>query len=97
MKTFLQTLLFFLLITQICFAQWMTSESDSIIQQVISETSLDTMTYYLRVLTGVDSVTIGGNRYLITTRHANYPGNNLAADFIYQTLSQTGLPTFDDK
>ena len=96
MKTFLQTLLFFLLITQICFAQWMTSESDSIIQQVISETSLDTMTYYLRVLTGVDSVTIGGNRYLITTRHTNYPGNNLAADFIYQTLSQTGLPTFDD-
>jgi hypothetical protein len=96
MRTLLKTLFFFLLTTQFCSGQWMTSESDSLIQQVIFETNLDTMNYYLKVLTGVDSVTIGGNRYLITTRHANYAENNLAADFIYQTLSQTGLPTFND-
>ena len=96
MKRLVQILLSFFLVTQICFAQWMTTESDSLIQQVVSQTNLDSLTHYLRILTGVDSVTIEGNRYLITTRHATYPGNNLAADFIYQTLSQTGLPTFND-
>ena len=91
MKTLIQTLLFLLMLSTICFAQWISTESDSLIQQVTSQVNLDSLTYYLRVLTGEDSVTIGGNRYLIRSRNAYNSGNNLAADFIYQTLRQDYL------
>jgi hypothetical protein len=89
-------LLFFLMITQITMAQWMTSDSEQKIQQLISQTNLDSLTFYLRVLTGEDSVTIDSNRYLIKSRHILSSGNNLAADFIYQTLTRIGLPAFND-
>ncbi len=93
MKYLLQIIFFLFITGQFCTAQWMTAESDSIIRTVISQMSTDSLEHYLRILTGTDSVTINGSRYLIKSRHNNQPGNDIAADFIYQTLSQTGLPT----
>ena len=68
---------------------------DTLVQRLISQTNSDTLTHYVRVLSGEDSVSIAGSRYLITSRYAGNPGNNVAADFIYQTLSQLGLSVFN--
>ena len=97
MKFILQILCFFLVTAQFCTAQWMSAESDSLIHTVFSQMSTDSLEHYLRILTGADSVSINGSRYLIRSRHNDQPGNDIAADFIYQTLSQTGLPTTDQQ
>ena len=68
---------------------------DILVQALANQTNLDTLVYYVNVLSGEDSVIINGSRYLITSRNAFQPGNDLAADFIYQTLEKTGLPTYD--
>ncbi len=70
-------------------------QPDTLIQSLINETNLDSLTYYVRVLSGEDSVTINGNRRLITSRYVSNPGNDVAADFIYQTLEVFGLPTYN--
>jgi hypothetical protein len=68
---------------------------DILVQALANQTNQDTLVYYVNVLSGEDSVIINGSRYLITSRNAFQPGNDLAADFIYQTLEKTGLPTYD--
>jgi hypothetical protein len=67
---------------------------DTLIQHLISQTNLDTVVHYVRVLSGEDSVTINQGRYLIQSRNASRPGNALAAEYISQTLQRTGLPTY---
>jgi hypothetical protein len=68
---------------------------DSLVQALASQTNMDTLVHYVNVLSGEDSVTMNANRYLITSRNTTQPGNDLAADFIYQTLEKTGLNTYD--
>ena len=68
---------------------------DSLILNAISETNIDTLKHYVRVLSGEDSVIINNTHYLIDSRYSFHPHNDLAADFIYQTLLNTGLPTFN--
>jgi hypothetical protein len=68
---------------------------DSLVQALVNQTNLDTLSYYVNVLSGEDSVTISGQRYLISSRYWAHAHNNLAADFIYQTLQKTGLPVMD--
>ncbi len=95
MKKFVSILIGFLIFNcSTLNAQWIPLEVDSLIQQVINQTNLDTLTHYVNILTGEDSVTIDNNRYLIRTRNNAYSGNDLAAEYIYQTLQQTGLPTY---
>jgi hypothetical protein len=97
MKFLLQIICFYLVTVQFCSAQWMPAESDSVIHQVVSQINTDSLQHCLRVLTGADSVTIGGSSYLIRSRNNEQPGNNIAADYIVQTLSQTGLSVYDDQ
>jgi len=97
MKNQIKHLTFFV-ITVWLFASYTLSHAqypDSLVQALANQTNLDTLVYYVNVLSGEDSVTINGNRYLITSRNASQPGNDLAADFIYQTLEKTGLNTYD--
>jgi hypothetical protein len=68
---------------------------DSLVQALVNQTNLDTLSYYVNVLSGEDSVTISGQRYLITSRYWAHTHNDLAADFIYQTLQKTGLPVLN--
>ena len=49
----------------------------------------------MNILSGEDSVTISGSRYLITSRSYNHPHNNLAADYFYETLQDLGLTTYN--
>lgn len=61
---------------------------DPIIQQMVNEVSLDSLVHHLQVLTGVESVTLGGETVLITTRVPFTYGNELASRYLRQELGR---------
>jgi hypothetical protein len=63
--------------------------ADPQILNIIGETSLDSLTKYVRELSGEDSVFINGKKTKIDTRVSS--NNDLAADYIKQKLLQFGL------
>ncbi len=64
---------------------------DTLIQYLINQTNLDTLIYFLNILSGEDSVTINDTTYLLLSRYLYHPHNDLAADFIFQTLNRFNL------
>ena len=60
---------------------------------IISEVNMDSLIYYLRNLSGEDSVVVSGENTRIEHRVSNW-GNNLAADYLSQTLEGFGLTTY---
>jgi hypothetical protein len=68
---------------------------DTLIQNLISQVNLDTVSNYVNILSGEDSVTISGSRYLITSRSYNHPHNELAANYLFETLQDLGLSTYN--
>ncbi|MCK6619982.1 MAG: M20/M25/M40 family metallo-hydrolase [Calditrichaceae bacterium] len=69
--------------------------SDPLIQYLVNQTNLDSLTRHINILSGEDSVTINGSTYLILSRYAFHPHNDLAADYIFQILNSYGLPTYN--
>ena len=66
------------------------------VEDIINEVNLDSLINYLRDLSGEDSVTVDGQQTIIEHRVSNW-GNNLAADYIKQTLEGFGLtPVFQE-
>ena len=61
------------------------------VQEIISKVNLDTLTKYVAELSGEVPVTINGEIDTIHSRNSNYPGNELAADYISQRLESYGL------
>jgi hypothetical protein len=72
-------------------------EFNQTIQIIIKNTNLDTLKQFVKELSGEVSVEIDGNTFTINSRHANYPGNNIAADYIYQKLEQYGLDVYNQQ
>ena len=68
---------------------------DTLIQYLINQTNLDTLVHFVNVLSGEDSVTINDTTYLFLSRYWLHPHNDLAADFIFQTLSRFDIPTYN--
>jgi Zn-dependent M28 family amino/carboxypeptidase len=64
---------------------------EDLIQNIIIETNLDTLSHFVNILSGEIPVEINGFMYTIASRHKNYPGNNIAANFIYNKLQTYGL------
>ena len=64
---------------------------DTLIQYLIDQTNLDTLIHFVNILSGEDSVTINDSTYLFISRYWSHPHNDLAADFIYQTLTRFNL------
>jgi len=62
-----------------------------LIENIILATDLDSLNHVVDILSGEVSVNINGSITTINSRHKNYPGNNVAADYIYQKLQQYGL------
>jgi hypothetical protein len=60
----------------------------------INKVDIDTLTSFVRILSGEDSVEVGGAKVLIK-RRVGAPGNDLAADYVKQTLSGYGLAAYD--
>ena len=63
------------------------------VENIINEVNLDSLIYYLRNLSGEDSVIVYGENTRIEHRVSNW-GNNLAADYLTQTLEGFGLTTY---
>jgi len=70
-------------------------EFNSDVEDIINDVELDSLIYYLRNLSGEDSVVINGENSRIEHRVSNW-GNDLAADYIAQTLEGFGLTTYDE-
>ncbi len=68
---------------------------DTLIQYLIDQTNLDTLVHFVNILSGEDSVTLNDTTYLLLSRYLYHPHNDLAADFIFQTLNRFNLPTYN--
>lgn len=66
---------------------------DPFIDTLMNRLNTDTLVSYVRILSGEDSVVIGGEKVLIEQRVFNT--NDLAAEYLIQTLSQFGLEVHD--
>lgn len=58
---------------------------------LIENVNLDSLTYFVKELSGKVDVTINGVTSKIVSRHKNNPDNNKAADYIYQKLQRYNL------
>lgn len=73
-----------------------TAHSQSpIIQSIIDQTNIDSLTYFVEELSGEVQTIIGGTPYTIISRNKNQPGNDKAADYIHQKLQYYGLDVYD--
>jgi len=67
---------------------------DPLIGKIINQTNLDSLIAYVRILSGEDSVWIGGSRARIQHRVSDL-GNDLAADYLQQKLKSYKLDVYD--
>ncbi|OGU55963.1 MAG: hypothetical protein A2V66_12595 [Ignavibacteria bacterium RBG_13_36_8] len=65
-------------------------ESTDYILQIIQSVNLDSLTSYVGSLSGETPVNINGQTYNIAYRNKNYPGNDIAANYIQQKFQQFG-------
>jgi len=89
MKKFLQAVIVFLALQSVCFSQV------PVIQTIINQTNLDSLTHFVRELSGEEQTIINGTPYTIVSRRWNHAGNDMAAIYIKQKLQSYGLPTYD--
>jgi acetylornithine deacetylase/succinyl-diaminopimelate desuccinylase-like protein len=66
-------------------------QPDPQVQSVIDQINLDTLMHFVSELSGGVFTVVNGDSCTITSRHKNYPGNDIAADYLYQTLGSYGL------
>lgn len=62
------------------------------VQSIINDVNLDSLTYYLRNLSGEDAVVVNGQTTTIEHRVSNW-GNDLAAEYIDETMQGFGYET----
>ena len=67
----------------------------SVIQQILNNTSSDSLTHFVAQLSGEIPVIVNGSSQTILSRNKYQPGNNIAADFIKQKLESYGMTAYD--
>ncbi len=55
----------------------------------------DSLVHFVKILSGREPAIINGQQEVITSRFASHPGNNLAADYLKQTLTGYGFTVQD--
>ena len=84
-----------IIVYQIVFSSFAFSQNyNSLVEDLINQTNLDSLVSYVRILSGEDYVVIGDSMVLIENR-INSRGNDLAAEYIKQKLESNGLDTYD--
>jgi subtilisin-like proprotein convertase family protein len=81
----------FLSITCLQTVSFTQSQHIPVIDSIITRITIDSIKKVVRELSGDTTCMIGGNTYLIQTRAYNYPGNELAAQYIYERFQSYGL------
>jgi len=61
------------------------------VQNILNDVRIDSMTFFVKQLTGEEPVIIGGNPDIIISRHKNHPGNEKAFQFIKEKFQSYGL------
>ncbi len=85
MKKTLLVLVFFCLLLTKSFSQTIN------LNNFIENVKLDSLTYFVKELTGIVDVHVQGFSGKILSRHKDNAGNNKAAEYIYQKLNYYGL------
>ena len=86
---------FLLLMMMILGIQSSINSQSPTIQNIINSTNIDSLTYFVKELSGEVSTIIGGSPYTIVSRNKNNASNNMAANYIKQKLDSYGLVTYD--
>jgi len=86
MKQILLYLISILFINTVSFSQ-----VNPQIQNIINQVNLDSLSKFVNELSGEVPVIINNQTDTIKSRHKDYPGNDLAADYIEQKLESFGL------
>ena len=89
MRKLLQSVILILALQGISFSQI------PVIQTIINQTNTDSLTHFVRELSGDVQTIINGSPYTIVSRKYNHAGNDMAAIYIKQKLMSYGLPTYD--
>lgn len=63
----------------------------TLLDSLINKVSVDSLRLYIRQLSGDTSCVIGGSSYTIASRHKLQPGNDKAAQYIYEKFQSFGL------
>ena len=86
---------FLLLAFSILILQSTSLAQSPVIQTIIDQTNIDSLSYFVRELSGDVQTIIGGTPYTIVSRRYNHTGNDMAANYIKEKLESYGLPTYD--
>ncbi len=86
---------FLLLAFSILILQSTSLAQSPVIQTIIDQTNIDSLSYFVRELSGDVQTIIGGTPYTIVSRRYNHAGNDMAANYIKEKLESYGLPTYD--
>lgn len=92
----MKTRLLFLFVLFFSFQSFFYSQS-SVIQQIINNTSSDSLTHFVAQLSGEIPVIVNGVSQTIYSRNKYQPGNNIAADFIKEKLESYGITAYDQQ
>jgi hypothetical protein len=84
-----------LLLLVLLFSLKIYAQEDLYVSQVLSSVNSDSLMKYVKELSGVNEVYINGANYTISSRHKNYPTNNVAANYLKQKLESYGLVVYD--
>jgi hypothetical protein len=85
---------FFLLVFFNYYSNVYCQNADSLIQIIIDQTNLDSLTSNVEILSGEKNWIINDTSFTIISRHANHLGNEIAADFIKYKLESLELDTY---
>ena len=66
-----------------------------IVQEIINQTNIDSLIFFVEELSGEVQTIINGTPYTILSRNKNQPGNDKAADYIHQKLEYYGLDVYN--
>lgn len=73
----------------------LTQTFDLHVADLVASVDLDSLTRYVRELSGEDSTIVNGEKILIRNRHGDHADNQLAADYISEKLQSWGLNPMD--
>jgi len=89
MKKLLRLTFALFLIQTISFGQ------DPVVQTIIDQTNIDSLSYFVKELSGEVQTIIGGTPYTILSRNKYQTGNDMAAEYIKQKFENYGLTAYD--
>lgn len=85
MKRIIPILIFILIIKLDINAQF------NILEDIKNQVEIDSLLKYVEELSGVVPVIVNGQQYTISSRHKNYPTNDIAAEYLFEKLVSYGL------